>query len=348
MLKSPSALRLHKLAAFALASSSLLWGCRSQVDPRLQTTLQGNLNRPVVNSFSNQEPVFGDTETNIKRIVQKPYDGTIRFVIMGDNRNSTPWSSGGNKVYAKVIQQVNALQPDFAVNLGDFTFDSLRPHWKTFEELTSAAQAPYLTVVGNHDILFGRSYYETRYTQPHPETGLDDYSFDYGNSRFIMMDSANYNFTERQFAWMEKQFQTDKKKFVFSHTPPSVGPWEHKLAPSPEVGKRWMEMNEKYKVDHVFLGHVHLFDQQTFNGIDYTVSGGAGAPLDKNKGFGQGVYHVVMVEINGDQVNTQMVPIDTRIQTHGPTSYDGLRPVDQNGPRVLNQYPADFIPPEEQ
>ncbi len=342
--------RLGQVLGFALVTVSLLGACQRPL-PRTQAPPGFNgQNRPRVNTFNTEsQPVFGDTVTNIQKIQQKPYDGSIRFIIMGDNRNSLPWTTGGNKIYAKVIDQMNALNPDFAVNLGDFTFDSLRPHWKTFEKITSKSRVPYLTVVGNHDILFGRSYYETRYTQPNPETGLDDYSFDYGNSRFIMMDSANYNFTERQFAWMEKQFQTDKKKFVFSHTPPRVGPWAHKLSPSPEVGARWMKLNEKYQVDHVFLGHIHLYDEQTFNGINYTVSGGAGSPLDKKKGFGQGIYHMVMVEINGDNVRTEMVPINTRIETFGPTSYDGLRPVDQvNSPAIQRQYPPDFIPPEEQ
>jgi len=136
---------------------------------------------------------------------------------------------------------------------------------------------------------------------------------------------------------------------VFSHTPPSHGIWEHKLAPSPEVTKRWMALHTKYQVDHVFLGHIHLFDQQKFDGVNYTVSGGGGAPLDRKAGYGKGVYHVVLVEVRGDQITTQMVPIDTRIQTYGPTSYtDGLDAQEMQDPAVLRRFSNDYIPPEEQ
>lgn len=327
-------------------AAALLAGCfGGQSAPLSQSN-----NRPApLNTFSSQkQPPFGNTATNIQRVMQKPYNGTVRFVLMGDNRNSTPFTTGGNKVYAKVIDKVNQLNPDFAINLGDFTFDSLRPHWNDFEEITSKSRVPYLTVVGNHDILFGRSYYESNYTPPHPETGLDDYSFDYGNTRFIIMDSANYNFTERQFQWLEKQLQTPLKKVIFSHTPPRHGVWEHKLAPSPEVSQRWLGLNEKYAVDHVFLGHIHLYDQREINGVGYIVSGGAGAPLDKPKQYGQGVYHVVLVEIQGNQLRTQMVPIDTRIQTFGPTTYThGLEARDMQNPGIQRQFQPDYIPQDE-
>lgn len=339
-------IRRFSLGLAAVLTAGWLSACQGNQPVPLR---QSNASRAILNSFGNDEPAFGNTATNIQRIQSKPFSGKVRFVVLGDNRNSSPFSSGGDKVYRKVIDKVNAINPDFAMNLGDFTFDALRPHWNTFEKITSGSRVPYLTVVGNHDVLFGRAYYETRYTPPNVETGLDDYVFEYGNNRFIILDTANFTLTERQFQWLEKQLQTSLNTMVFSHTPPSHGVWEHKLAPSPEVTQRWMELHKKYNVGHVFLGHIHLYDQRNFDGINYTISGGGGAPLDKAPHYGQGVYHVVLVEVEGNQIRTQMVPIETRIETRGPTVVsDGITPAQMQEPGVLSRYPQDYIPPEEQ
>ena len=40
-----------------------------------------------------EEPAFGNTATNVRRIQQTPDDGVIRFAVFGDNRNSSPFSS---------------------------------------------------------------------------------------------------------------------------------------------------------------------------------------------------------------------------------------------------------------
>lgn len=336
---------LNKGFVLILIASGLS-ACLRDTSPPLQRSAL--LPASLLAAADSSEPPFGNTATNIRRIQQKPYAGKIRFVVMGDNRNSSPFSTGGNKVYAKVIETVNQLKPDFVVNMGDFTFDALKPHWATFEQITSQVKVPYLTVVGNHDILFGRSYYETRYTRPNPETGLDDYSFDYGNSRFIMLDTANYNLTERQFQWLERQYQTPLKKFTFTHTPPKYGVWNHKLAPDPAVSARFMALNEKYRVDHVFLGHIHLYDRRVINGVPYVVSGGAGAPLDKKDGYGVGQYHVSLVDVEGEHVKEQMIPVQTRVRTYGPTTYsDGLE-AHQMTEEIIKRFPSDYIPPEEQ
>ena len=138
---------LFQLSTLALASSLLFGAClRDQKSPLQQTALRSPFNA----LKTLKEPVFGNTATNLRRIQQKPYNGNIRFVVMGDNRNSSPFSHGGDKIYAKVIEKVNQLQPDFTVNLGDFTFDNLSPHWRDFEKITSNVKTPYLTVVGNH------------------------------------------------------------------------------------------------------------------------------------------------------------------------------------------------------
>lgn len=336
--------RLLRLSALFLAGSTLLTGCFHSSN----LSAIYNLIDPFKAFKARTEPSFGNTATNLKKITAKPYKGTIRFALMGDNRNSSPFSTGGNKIYAQAIDQVNQLKPDFALNLGDFTFDNLETHWKTFEQITGKVQVPYLTVIGNHDALFGRSYYEGNFTPANAETGLDDYSFDYGNTRFIMLDTANYTYTERQFTWLDKMLQTPLKKVVFTHSPPKYGVWNHNLSPSPALSKRWMDMMEKYQVDGVFLGHIHLFDQRQINGVNYMVTGGAGAPLDKKISYGQSLYHIVMVEISDSGVKTSLVPIQTNVQTNGPTNYStGKSTADLLNTNLLKQYPADYIPPDE-
>lgn len=337
---------LPRLCALFLTSTALLTGCFRS------STLPGQFYKlldPFTALKARTEPAFGNTNSNLKRILAKPYTGTIRFVLMGDNRNSSPFSTGGNKIYSQVIDQVNQLKPDFAVNLGDFTFDNVQAHWKTFEQITGNVQVPYLTVIGNHDALFGRSYYEAGYTSPNAETGLDDYTFDYGNTRFIVLDTANYTYTERQFKWLEQQLQTPLKKIVMTHTPPRFGVWNHNLSPSAELSKRWMALIEKYKVDQVFLGHIHLYDQRQINGVNYLVTGGAGAPLDKKPSYGQSLYHVVMVEVSDKGIQTKLIPIQTKVQSNGPTNYaTGTSTADLLNPDLLKQFPSDYIPPEEQ
>jgi 3',5'-cyclic AMP phosphodiesterase CpdA len=332
----------------ALATLTLLPACFQDNRLPLQPAARQSQAQLSAMRSTPREPAFGNTATNLRRILAQPQTGRFRFAFFGDNRNSSPFTTGANKIYAKLIDQVNRDQPNFAINGGDFTFDSLNTHWRDFEKVNSAIRVPFLTVVGNHDILFGRSYYENNYTPPNPETGLDDYSFDFNNTRLIVIDNAQYNLTERQFQWLERQLQTPMKKIVMAHSPPRHGVWDHKLSPSKENSARWMGLHEKYRVDLVLLSHIHIYDSRTVNGVPYVVSGGGGAPLDKNKSWGQSLYHYVMVEVDASGVRHQLVPVQTKIQTLGPTGFStGLEANQLNSPQILQQYPQDIIPPEE-
>ena len=56
----------------------------------------------------------------------------------------------------------------------------------------------------------------------------------------------------------------------------------------------------KYKVDHVFFGHIHAYSTATFNGIDYTISGGGGAGLHKRFGSTGNVHHYIICDVMPD------------------------------------------------
>lgn len=268
-------------------------------------------------STSVTPPLGGKTRENYLKIKNVPFTGKFQFVFMGDNRNSSPFSNNGNEVYERMIEKINKLttKPLFAVNGGDFTFDGLERHWKKFAEMNAKFTMPLLTIVGNHDIdpLYigtgkGRSYYEEHYTPPNPQTGLDDYSFDYGNTRFIVLDDADYTITDKQFGWLTNQMRTNLgHKIVMTHIPPAYGVWEHPLNDK-EISKRFMNICEANKVELVLLCHIHLFDDSVKrNQTQYIISGGVGAPLVDST-YGNAIYHFLIVTI-GDNVKYQMLPL---------------------------------------
>ena len=263
-------------------------------------------------------PTSGKSKENYLKIKNVPFTGKFQFVFLGDNRNSSPFSTDGNEIYESLISKINKLKakPLFVVNGGDFTYDSLGTHWRKFEEMNSKLLVPLLTIPGNHDILLGRSYYETNYMPKNPDTGFFDYSFDYGNTRFICLDDASAEIADKQIGWLTNQLKTDMAhKIVMAHVPPSYKNWEShglddedKGLTDKEISKKFMDICEGNKVELVLLSHIHLFDNSVVrNGVQYIVSGGAGGPL-KESGFGNPIFHYVMITI-GDTVKYELVAL---------------------------------------
>lgn len=99
----------------------------------------------------------------------------FRFVILGDR-------TGGHRpnVFRKAITQVNLLQPEFVIGVGDliegYTEDTkkLVQEWDQFDSMVQQLEAPFFYVAGNHDLSnqtmlelwrerYGRDYYHFRY-----------------------------------------------------------------------------------------------------------------------------------------------------------------------------------------
>jgi hypothetical protein len=178
--------------------------------------------------------------------------------------------------------------------------------------LTQQAGIYYFLAPGNHDVtsareitstnrLRGLSHYleavsllipDERHMQRLP--GYPCYSFGYGNSFFLGIDS-NIAGETNQFNWAEGQLDgLDRKRypnvFAFFHHPPfSSGPHgggKTEEAAS-EVRKKFMPLFRKHDVKAILTGHEHLFehwveryerDGKGFR-IDEIVTGGGGAPL---------------------------------------------------------------------
>ncbi len=147
----------------------------------------------------------------------------FRFAILSDR-------TGGHTpgIYPQVIEEINLLNPDFVVTVGDHIegygedYERSEVEWDSLMVLIGALEAPFYMTPGNHDIWDDES--EAMYTA---KTGFDPYySFDYENTHFVILDNSRINvaadFPEEQRDWLIADLARHSEAeniFVFAHKP---------------------------------------------------------------------------------------------------------------------------------
>ena len=232
----------------------------------------------------------GWNDKAVARIQAVPFTGRFAFVVMGDNHSS-------DELHAFLLAAADQMGPLLIVNVGDFVNIGTADLYDIFLRQISAVSAPVIPVLGNHDTIGNRdwSVYESVFGKP-------DFSFDYGNSRFVCLNNVPMGFTEEQLVWLDKALDTDQQhKFVLMHRPPNyIEPESGWTTLATGGAERFKEIVEGRGVDRVFAGHMHLFARTVQGGVTYVVTGGAGASVDvQDPG---GFFHFVYVMVDGDKV----------------------------------------------
>lgn len=95
-------------------------------------------------------------------------------------------------------------------------------------------------------------------------------------------------------------------KFIFLHKPPyEVEKWAYHSM-TEERSSPFVKLMSKHRVDHVFCGHIHAYSTTTYEGVEYTVTGGGGASLHKHFGEMESVNHYVVIDILPDSVKMRV------------------------------------------
>lgn len=219
-------------------------------------------------------------------------NNNFSFVVMGDNRDGDP-------VFDFFVAFANKLIPAFIIDGGDFVSHGFEKEYSFFLQQIEKSKVPFLVVAGNHEFKVpeGRSFYQKIF-------GDFDYFFDYGDTRFIILDNAKGKLTKEQLSWLEDKLKENKKlKFVFLHKPPTIEKWGENFT---EGKDEFIKLVAKYKVHTVFCGHLHSYDKKIIKGVQFIITGGAGAPLDPleydgyNKYAGN-YYHIIYVIVQGNK-----------------------------------------------
>jgi hypothetical protein len=223
----------------------------------------------------------------------------FQFAIVSDR-------TGGHRarVFSRAVEQLNLLQPEFVVSVGDliegYTDNRavLAQEWREFQSYVARLQMPFFFVPGNHDLAnklqdrlwqekFGRRYYE----------------FVYRNVLFLMLNSEDPPGTGEgkvsadQIAWLKKTLEANagvRWTLVFLHRPLWV------MTNTEKTG--WLEAEKllKGRPYTVFAGHVHRYQKFVRQGQNYymlATTGGA----SKMRGPEQGEFdHIVWVTMKKD------------------------------------------------
>lgn len=223
----------------------------------------------------------------------------FQFAIVSDR-------TGGHreKVFSRAITQLNLLQPEFVVSVGDliegYTEDkeSLGKQWREFQTYVSRLDMPFFYVPGNHDLTnkvenqvwtekFGRTYYE----------------FVYKDVLFLALNSEDPpgdnrgKFSEEQIAWVKKVLAANAKvrwTLVFLHKPVWV------RSDVEETG--WLEVEKllKGRSYSVFAGHIHRYQKFVRQGMNYYMLATTGGD-SRMRGVEYGEFdHIVWVTMKKD------------------------------------------------
>jgi predicted phosphodiesterase len=229
---------------------------------------------------------------------------SFRFAVIGDR-------TGGAQpgVYEKVLAEVNLLDPDIILTVGDqiegYNQDSTvtNKQWDEYFGLLKDMKAKFYFTPGNHDMWDKTSEinYKNRVAQPY-------YSFDYKNTHFIILDvSRSEKYAEipkEQINWLISDLETNKGKeniYVFYHKPF----WFEAIRDNQPDSLHMIFA--KYGVDAVFNGHYHGYFAGEKDGILYTdMSSSGGAMSTENVDLGYH-YQFLWCTVNGNKLDVAVI-----------------------------------------
>jgi 3',5'-cyclic AMP phosphodiesterase CpdA len=171
-----------------------------------------------------EEDLRVTTNYNIDLLLSKPRKDTLRVIFIGDTQRF-------NDEVKDFVESANAhADLDAVVIAGDITDFGISLEFDLMNRELKKLKVPFITVVGNHDILSnGTELYEDIY-------GPLNYSFTWNDVRFIVHNTngrkSNFNGKIPDLNWMGEQLidsSTFQSCIFVSHVPPYHEDFDSKL-----------------------------------------------------------------------------------------------------------------------
>ncbi|MBC5991309.1 metallophosphoesterase family protein [Pontibacter cellulosilyticus] len=195
------------------------------------------------------------TAKSLARLQQQQPGDTLRILVMGDTQRFYDEAVDFVK-HANTFENI-----DFVIHQGDISDFGMTQEHKWVHDIMKDLKWPYLTVVGNHDLLAnGSKVYQQMY-------GPLNYSFTYGHTKFVFVDtnSREYGFNGKvpDISWLTGElYQRENENFsqaiVVSHVPPHDGDFDRNLEEAYHD-----VLKSSRRVNLSLFGHIHNWQTST-------------------------------------------------------------------------------------
>jgi len=191
-----------------------------------------------------------------------------QIAIYGDTRSHP-------EVHRKLIKSITAHHPKLAIHTGDLNSKGVAQHEN--DETIQVVQpgtslCPFYAVKGNHE------KFRSLFLKNFPSLGETGYtSFVAEGIRFYLLDStSDLNPGSAQYMWLQGALRDSLPGIVVLHHPV----FSSGAHGGEELGLQMFlpQLLQKGNILAVFSGHDHDYERSEYQGIQYIVTGGGGAP----------------------------------------------------------------------
>ncbi len=246
----------------------------------------------------------------------------FRFVVYGDNRTF-------HDAHQTVVEAIIPAKPDFLVNTGDLVNMGINlEDWDKFFEIEQPLleSSPIFPSFGNHE-RGGEHIFKGYFSLPENAGSGLYYSFNYGNSHFIIINTEEDIFSgSDQYKWVADDLAAagndpDIVHIFAAFHRPAYSSGNHGGDEGRPITTTLVPLFNEYDVDIAFSGHDHNYercqpdlDLDHPEGTIYIVTGGGGAPLygidtqhraenPLYTGIFEIKHHFCQIDVSGDDIS---------------------------------------------